>query len=66
MNRWIYWLSQSTFLCWTYPLGIVPQHGLPVEHLSDHGKAYLSKQLYKVYKLMGMKKNKHHLIPSTD
>ena len=35
---------------------VIPRHGVPAQLLSDHGAAFLSKLLAKVYKLMDMKK----------
>ena len=36
---------------------VIIRHGVPAELLSDRGKAVLSKLLYEVYTLMGMKKS---------
>ena len=46
---------------------IVSRHGVPGELLSDRGKAFLSKLMYEVYKLLGIKKvNTTAYHPQTD
>ena len=46
---------------------IVARHGVPGELLSDRGKAFLSKLMYEVYKLLGIKKvNTTAYHPQTD